>query len=83
MFGADFVAKSGVEVFESGLRSEERDSSLSFNDFTYAGGKDAGYIMVSPSGMKNFAKAIDRDGVVSEATLRTYVEAHEFMINHL
>lgn len=78
-----YVAKSGVKVFESGLRYEEDDSRLAFNDFEYAGGKSAGYIMVSPSGMKNYVKAEPVNGEVLTATFRTYAEAESFLFESL
>lgn len=79
-----YIVQSGEEVFTSGLCYEERDSSLSFDNFAYkAENKDAGYIMLNPSGTKYFAKAVNKEGSVSSAEFKNHFDAIDFMKENL
>lgn len=78
-----YAVRSGEKIFTSGLQYEERDSSLSFDNFVYQDNKDAGYIMLNASGTKYFAKAVNRQGIVSSGEFKSHIDAIDFMNNNL
>lgn len=83
MFGMNngqvFQAASGAELYSDGVRYEEDDSSLSFEDFYFVNGGSAGYILTSPSGQKFSVKVGDKPFVDT----RSYFEARGILLSQL
>lgn len=74
------TAASGRIVLTDGLQSEEEDSALAIADY-YVDGKQAGYIMRSPSAQKFWVSTVGRKN--TQIHYKSFSEAEAALLAEL